>query len=56
MEHFHSDWTFKLITMLHINAPSEKLYICAVCACQKKIYSDLKLVTYKRAHQPDHFI
>ncbi len=21
MEHFHSDWTFKPITMLHVNAP-----------------------------------
>ena len=33
----------------------ETLYICEVCACQK-IYSDLKFVTYKRAHQPDYFI
>ncbi len=24
MEHFHSDWTFKPITMLHVNAPSVK--------------------------------
>ncbi len=22
MEHFHSDWTFKPFTMLHVNAPS----------------------------------
>ncbi len=22
MEHFHSDWTFKPVTMLHVNAPS----------------------------------
>ncbi len=22
MEHFHSDWTFKPITMLHVNAPT----------------------------------
>jgi len=29
--------------------------ICAVCACQK-LNSDLKLVTYKHTHQPDHFI
>ncbi len=21
MEHFHSDWTFKPITMLHVNVP-----------------------------------
>ena len=33
----------------------ETLYIRAVCACQN-IRSDLKLVTYKRAHQPDYFI
>ncbi len=25
MEHFHSDWTFKPITMLHVNAPTDKL-------------------------------
>lgn len=23
MEHFHSDWTFKPITVLHVNAPSD---------------------------------
>lgn len=33
----------------------ETLYICAVCACQNIKY-DLKLVTHKRAHQPDYFI
>lgn len=27
----------------------------AVSACQK-VNSDLKLVIYKRAHQPDHFM
>ncbi len=26
MEHFHSDWTFKPITMLHVNAPSDTLH------------------------------
>ncbi len=25
MEHFHSDWTFKPITMLHVNAPTDSL-------------------------------
>ncbi len=24
MEHFHLDWTFKPITMLHVNAPIER--------------------------------
>ncbi len=27
MEHFHSDWTFKPITMLHVNAPTVMLMI-----------------------------
>ncbi len=28
MEHFHSDWTFKPITMLHVNAPSDEARMC----------------------------
>ncbi len=26
MEHFHSDWTFKPITMLHVNTPTERFF------------------------------
>ncbi len=26
MEHFHSDWTLKQITMLHVNAPTDPVF------------------------------
>ncbi len=34
MEHFHSDWTFKPIIMLHVNAP----IVSIVKKAQQRLY------------------
>ncbi len=37
MEHFHSDWTLKQITMLHVNAPTDPIFK-SMCFNRFKIY------------------
>ncbi len=37
MEHFHSDWTLKQITMLHVNAPTDPIFR-SMCFNRFKIY------------------
>ncbi len=47
MEHFCSDWTFKPITMLHVNAPSGSRLNCELLSLSlvTTAYSLLAFVT-----------